>query len=113
MEKSLLRGNETVDGSDSPCPDGGTAYLMILNAVEQQDGLYHGKLDGPRGEHCAIGSFFAVNKKTALPSKLVDEVAMVNDSMPACNGKQRKRKVLQWLRWRLAELGVPGYRKRG
>jgi hypothetical protein len=89
----------------------GTAYLMILNAVEQQRGLIHGQLEA-HGNYCAIGSYFHVNKKTCLPDTLVDEVAAVNDSMPQLTPIQRKKKMMQWLKWKLADLGMAGYHRR-
>jgi hypothetical protein len=96
----------------TPCMRNGTAYLMILNAVEQQRGLIHGQLETPKGEYCAIGSYFHVNKRTCLPDALIDEVAAVNDSMPTLTCIQRKKRMMQWLRWKLASLGVPGYHRR-
>lgn len=90
-------------------PKGATAYLMIYNAVREQDGLIHGRLhDG--GWSCAIGSYFDVNPKTALDYHLIDEVAAVNDSMPHATLKQRKEVVSRWLRWKLTQLGMPGFR---
>lgn len=59
----------------TPCMKNGTAYLMILNSVEQERGLIHGMLETPKGEYCAIGSYFHVNDHTCLPSALIDEVA--------------------------------------
>jgi hypothetical protein len=91
-------------------PKGATAYLMIYNALRDQDGLIHGKLDGPRGEHCAIGWYFDVNEKTALDLDLIDEVAAVNDSVPNATKKQRRDMVSRWLRWKLTQLGMPGFR---
>lgn len=70
----------------------------------------HGKLDA-HGEHCAIGSYFHVNARTALPESLVDEVAAVNDSVPHLSEKKRKWHVARWLKWKLGTLGYPGYTK--
>jgi hypothetical protein len=84
---------------------------MILNAVKTQDGLVHGKLHGVHGDHCAIGSYFEVNKNTALPTDIINEVAMVNDSMPNMTRRQRKLHVMRWLKWRLGQLGMPGYER--
>lgn len=92
--------------TDTYSPKGGTAYLMILNAVRSQHGLIHGKLDDGC-EHCAIGSYFAVNRGIALSSPIIDEVAAVNDSAPSLTKRQRKQMVLRWLRWKLASLGMP------
>lgn len=98
------------DGS-SPCMRNGTAYLMILNAVETRKGLIHGELEA-RGEYCSIGSYFHINKGTSLPTALVDEVAAVNDSMPTLTPPQRKKRMIQWLKWKLADLGMCGHHKR-
>jgi hypothetical protein len=95
----------------TPCMHNGTAYQMILNAVEQQKGLIHGKLE-VQGTYCAIGSYFHVNTKTALPDALIDEVAAVNDSMPQLTPVQRKKRMMQWLKWKLADLGMTGYHRR-
>lgn len=91
-------------------PKGATAYLMIYNALRAQDGLIHGKLDNNIGEHCAIGWYFEVNDKTALDLDLIDEVAAVNDSMPDATKRQRRNMVARWLRWKLTQLGMPGFR---
>ncbi len=93
------------DGSKT-CLRGGTAYLTILEAVKQQHGLIHGRLNGPHGEHCAIGSFFAVNRKATVPWELIDEVSTVNDSVPHLTKLGRKRHVTKWLRWKLWECGL-------
>lgn len=95
----------------TPCMMNGTAYLMILNAVEQQPGLIHGKLED-KGAYCSIGSYFHVNHGTALLDDLIDEVAAVNDSMPTVTPIQRRKRMMQWLRWKLAEIGMPGYHHR-
>lgn len=105
MSSKLRR---TSGGSDKPAPSGGTAYLMILHAIDTRTGLINGTLERD-GEFCAIGSFFHVNNHLALPSAMIDEVAMVNDSMPLATARQRKTRVRQWLRWRLAECGMPGF----
>jgi hypothetical protein len=95
-------------GSAKPCMTNGTAYLMILNAVEQAPGLIHGKLrDGQN--YCAIGHYFERNDTTSLPESLIDEVAAVNDSMPNLTMRQRKVRVARWLRWKLTVLGMPGF----
>lgn len=99
---------ELKTGSTYPCMSNGTAYMMILSAVETQPGLVHGKLHD-HGEHCAIGSYFEINDKTCLPSTLIDEVAAVNDSVPGKSNRQRKLHVRRWLRWKLAQLGMPGF----
>lgn len=86
----------------------GTAYLMIYSAVKSKKFLIHGRLHA-FGASCAIGSFWDVNPKCALPGALIDEVAAVNDSLPHATSKQRRAHVLRWLGWRLAQLGYPGF----
>ena len=93
----------------TPCMSNGTAYLMILNAVQTQPGLLHGKLETSKGEYCAIGSYFHVNKGTCLPDTLINEVAAVNDSVPTLSPRRRKLHMLRWLRWKLVSVGMPGY----
>lgn len=109
---SELRPTLTAAKPGTPCMRNGTAYLMILNAVEQQKGLVHGMLHTPEGEHCAIGGYFDINKQTCLPSDLIDEVAAVNDSMPQLTPIQRRKRMMQWLKWKLASLGMSGYRRK-
>lgn len=99
---------ELTTGSDKPCMSNGTALMMIYTAVKTQPGLVHGKLHA-HGEHCAIGSYFAINGDTSLPDALVDEVAAVNDSVPHMTQRQRKLHVAKWLRWKLAQAGMPGF----
>lgn len=96
---------------DAPCPRGVTAYVAIYNSVKGEAGLIHGRLRDGHGGHCAIGAFFdSVDKGTALPSPLIDEVATVNDSCRSFTPKQRRTAVLQWLRWKLEQHGylMPG-----
>jgi hypothetical protein len=94
--------------STEPCMTNGTAYLMILSAVKDQPGLLHGTLH-KFGEHCAIGSYFEVNRRTSLPEELIDEVAAVNDSVPHMTNRQRKLHVVRWLRWKLTQLVMAGF----
>lgn len=102
---------ELIDGKwGDPMPKNGTAYLMILNAVESRRGLIAGRLES-FGEYCAIGAYFHVNKGSALPNEIVDEVAMVNDSLVNVTKFQRRQTMRRWLQWKLACLGMPGYSK--
>ena len=108
MASTKLRPDVFERDSDKWCPDRGTAYLMVLNAVEAKRGLIHGQLHN-RGESCAIGSYFDVNPNCAIPHGMTDEIAAVNDSAPALTMLQRKQMVARWLRWRLTTLGMPGF----
>ena len=94
---------------DEPCPTNGTAYLMILNAIESRNGLIAGRLES-QGEFCSIGAYFHVNPRTSLPESIIDEVAMVNDSMVSVSPRQRKLRMRRWLQWKLMKLGMPGFK---
>lgn len=96
-------------GSKLPCMKGGTALLLIYKAVQDAPGLIDGKLHDGHGEHCAIGNYFERHGNTSLPSDLIDEVAAVNDSVPNVSHRQRKLHVAKWLRWKLAQLGMPEF----
>jgi hypothetical protein len=85
---------------------------MIYNAVRNQKGLIHGKFDNSIGEHCAIGSYFSLRTNLSLNEQLIDEVAAVNDSIPRATKGQRKFHVLRWLKWKLAEYGFEGFKKK-
>lgn len=103
---SKLRPECSVADPNDPCPRGVTAYVAIYNSVRGEAGLIHGRLRDGRGGHCAIGAFFdSVDRGTALPTSLVDEVATVNDSCRYFTPKQRRTEVLRWLRWKLEQLG--------
>jgi hypothetical protein len=106
-----LRPTLSSAGKDTPIMRDGTAYLLIYNAVQDAPGLIHGKLRNGEGEYCAIGNYFERHARTGLPSELIDEVAAVNDSVPHKSMRQRKLLMLRWLRWRLNQLGVPGFEK--
>lgn len=97
----------------TPIMVNGTAYLMILQSISDTDGLIHGRLINGSDGHCAIGHYFRVNCHTALQPRLIDEVAAVNDSVPNLTPRQRKFYVMRWLRWRLTQLGMCGFRARG
>lgn len=91
-------------------PQGTTAYLVIYEAVKTQPGLIHGTLHA-QGAHCAIGSYFHLHPDHALNEAMIDEIAAVNDAVPTKTPKQRRAFVLRWLRWKLAQAGMPGFRK--
>ena len=110
---SQLRPETVAANSNSPCLTGATAYFCVLNAVKSQAwGLIHGRLHNGYGHHCAIGSFFAAEQKTALQEDLIDEVAAVNDSCPGATPKERRTIVMRWLRWKLKTLGFPSYARK-
>lgn len=90
---------------------GGGAYYAIHAAVESQDGLIHGQLHD-RDQHCAIGSYFKDHPNAALPTDFIDEVAGINDAVPWMTPRARKMFVLRWLKWKLTQIGMPGFRTR-
>lgn len=81
----------------------------MYNAVRSRDFLIHGKLTDAKGEHCAIGSYFDQPGHVALYQDFIDEVAAVNDSLPYGSAKQRRTMMLRWLRWKLRQVGMPGF----
>ena len=100
---SVLR-RECVTSFETALPDD-TALFLIRDAVTCRRSLIHGRLDGPRGSHCALGAFWADNPGTTLRSSLIDEVAAVNDSVPTTATTQaRWKKVNEWLRWKIKVL---------
>lgn len=109
MGNSKLRPETHTAKTGSYAPTGGTAYLMIYNAVQSKGKLIHGQLHA-QGESCAIGSFWDVNPKCALNWEIIDEVAAVNDSLPTATPRQRRLHVMRWLRWKLAQVGMPGFK---
>jgi hypothetical protein len=93
-------------GSDPALSDD-TALFLIKDAVERRRGLIYEKLDDGHGNHCAIGSFWADNPGRVLHRSLVDEVAAVNDSVPAkATPQERWKKVRSWLRWKIKVMSV-------
>lgn len=96
---------ECTDGIPGSAIPDDTALFLIRDAVSKRRGLIHGRLDGPKGSHCAIGAFWADNPRTSLNSKLIDEVAAVNDSVPpTATPQERWKKVNEWLRWKIKVL---------
>lgn len=79
-----------------------TALFLIRDSVAKRRSLAYGRLTDRDGRHCAIGAFWEDNPKTALRSSLIDEVAAVNDSVPAtATPHERWKKVNSWLRWKI------------
>lgn len=106
VENSKLRPETT--SSTSFAPKGADAYYAIYGAVVSEPGLIHGRLEW-RGAHCAVGSYFE-HTKQALGVAIIDEVATINDSVPNYTPKQRREFVLRWLRWKLTQAGMPGFK---
>ena len=79
------------------------ALYAIYKSVARRRSLAFGALDDDEaGKHCAIGCFWEDNKYTPLPTVIVDEVAAVNDAVPAdAKPKERWAIMMQWLRSQL------------
>jgi len=101
---SKLRADEVMDSMEKAIPYD-TALFLIQKSVAARNRLIYGKLDGPNGEHCAIGAFWADNPRVTLSSALIDEVAAVNDSVPpTATARQRWKAVNSWLRFKISAL---------
>lgn len=95
---------KTYIGNDPVLPDD-TALFLIRDAVARRGSLIYGRLHDGKGEHCAIGAFWADNPRAVLNSDLIDEVAAVNDSVPkTATPRERWRKVNEWLRFKIKSL---------
>jgi hypothetical protein len=82
-----------------------TALFLIRQSVARRRSLIFGRLNGPYGEHCAIGAFWHDNPKAVLTTAIIDEVAAVNDSVPpTATPKERWKKVNSWLRFKIASI---------
>ena len=91
--------------STDPALSNDTALFLIRDAVAKRRSLGYGKLHDRDGRACAIGAFWDDNPKTTLRSSLIDEVAAVNDSVPAtATPHERWKKVMGWLRWKVKVL---------
>ena len=103
--------NRPGNNSNKPAPDRADAFYLIRDAVKDAQGLIHGKLHGD-GMSCAIGSFWDRNPNLALYTDVIDEVAMINDSIPAnVAPRTRRNRVLAWLNWKLKVMaGEPAKR---
>lgn len=99
------------DSTDPATVAGPDALLCIYGAVRHATrGLTHGRLHASDGRSCAIGEYFNQHPRAVLPTTLVDTVAAVNDSVPSLTPIQRREYVLRWLRWKLTQAGMPGFR---
>lgn len=94
----------TLRDTNRPAVPDPTALYMIADSVARQTQLVHGQLHDMHGHSCAVGAFFNDNPKAVLHSALIDEIATYNDSMPDVTRRERRNRVLRWLRWRLKVL---------
>ncbi len=102
---SKLRPECVSAGWNEPALPDDTALFLIRDAVARRKELIHGRLDGPRGLHCAMGAFWADNPNAIVHNYITDEVTAVNDSVPStASAKERWKKVNEWLRWKIKVL---------
>ena len=88
--------------SKRPALSDDTAIYLIRDSVAKRSLLIHGALDDDRDGHCALGWFWIDNPLAPLSTKLIDEVATVNDSLgPTATPHERWLKVNSWLQWKL------------
>ena len=79
-------------------------YFRIAQSVAGECRLIRGQLRrGP--DVCALGSYFERNgQKPPISSKAIDEIAAYNDSLSQETPEERWRKVLSWLRFKVARM---------
>ena len=100
---SLLR--RECGNSKDPALSDETALYLIRDSVAKRRSLIYGRLHDGQGGHCAIGAFWEDNPHCTITSRLIDEVAAVNDSVPqTATAHERWKKVNSWLRWKLRVL---------
>lgn len=85
--------------ANTPCLSYEASLFRVLQAVSKRRGLIHGHLRDRNGHACAIGCTFDDGVET-LPVKVIDEVALYNDSFPKLTEHERWKKVVAWLRYR-------------
>jgi hypothetical protein len=91
--------------SEKPAMADDTALFLIHKSVAKRRSLIHGKLHDGEGRSCAIGSFWDDHPGVSLNSKLIDEVASVNDAVPkTASAHERWKQVNSWLRWKIKVL---------
>jgi hypothetical protein len=91
-------------GTGESLPDE-TVLFLVRDSVAKRRSLIYGRLRDGKGGNCAMGAFWADNPQVSVSSRLVDEVAAVNDSVPrTATPHQRWKKVNEWLRWRIKTL---------
>lgn len=96
---SLLRP-ECSTSSKEKLPDQ-VVLRRVYDAVRKRRTLAYGKLDAADG-HCAMGCFWDDNPGTVVATKVLDQVAAVNDSVPPTATRSERRKhVMRWLEWKL------------
>lgn len=78
--------------------------FACYEAVKRSLGLGYGRLHKD-GWSCAIGTVWDANPRIVLKSNVIDEVAAINDMFDGCETpRQRKLRVLRWLRFQMKML---------
>lgn len=77
------------------------ALQRVYDAVRKRRSLGFGKLrDGKK--NCAMGCFWDDNPGAIVSTKVTDQIAAVNDSIPpTAKPSERRKHVLRWLEWKL------------
>lgn len=87
--------------SNNPAISDHRVLQRVYSAVRKRRTLAHGKLKTADGR-CAMGCFWEDNPGTAVSTKILEEIAAVNDSVPPTATRSERRKhVLRWLKWKL------------
>jgi hypothetical protein len=82
-----------------------TVLFLVRDSVAKRRSLIRGRLHDGLGNHCAMGCFWADNPNAVVNSIFIDEVAAVNDSLPAtATPHERWKKVNSWLRFKIKSL---------
>lgn len=93
--------------ASGPAISDDTALFLIRKSVARRRSLIFGRLHDEKGGHCALGAFWNDNSSAVLNSSLIEEVASVNDSVPAtASAHERWKLVNSWLRWKLRVLAT-------
>ena len=101
-EQQVSLRPECRDAVSGPATSDETVLFLIKESVERRKGLIRGRLHDGNGGHCAMGCMWADNPKVVVRSALLEEVATVNDSVPAtATPQERWKTVRSWLRLKL------------
>lgn len=88
--------------------DRAEALRMIRKSVAKRRSLISGSLDSDDGKHCAIGCFWTDFPRVGITKSVVQEIAAVNDRLPASTSpKKRWKYVMAWLTKTIEETEKP------
>lgn len=87
---------------DRPAMDDTVVMFFLREAVAKRRSLIYGKLHDAEGNHCAMGCLWTDYPGAVVNTSLVDEIAAVNDAIPAtASNHERWKKVNKWLKFKL------------